>query len=348
MPVGGVVLSKVSYTEFSSCDFKWTDAIGLALMPVPGVKIVDGVTVTNFNSSLTDDVGSTVYTSPQAEMRGLGYVVHFEPVRMYDSCHFEGEGWVLINKYWPGGMVEDGQIHWLGARTHCAGNDINSGGFFWYKFSLFLVKIGNRIQGAQLPANFTVPLKKYHFYWNGVLQHNSEIRLEVINFDTDSAVSPSCTTPTASESTIYLGMFNQQAIQQLPAGTEVPLSARQFHFTFDCPVSTWQAISFFVEPMHGKADGAYGDMGVMNIAQGTGMAAGIGVRLQLNTVETGGWRDVVYRTSPPYNTEYGVQYGKYRIGNTLQVPFRASLIRLPEPVVAGQVKAAALIHVRYN
>jgi len=73
MPVGSLV-SRLHRVYFeTNCDFTWNGQVGIRMSAVPGIKVVDGVTVRNFN------VGSmggsdVVYTMPEAEARGLGYV----------------------------------------------------------------------------------------------------------------------------------------------------------------------------------------------------------------------------------------------------------------------------------
>jgi len=89
------------------------------------------------------------------------------------------------------------------------------------------------------------------------------------------------------------------------------------------------------------------------------MAKGVAVNLEEYGFAVNQWRPVAYNSYPLL----GPGAGKYLLANFYSqeaidplpepprqqvVRFRASLIRLNEPVVAGQVKAAALIHIRYN
>jgi len=224
------------------------------------------------------------------------------------------------------------------------------------------VKIGDSSQHQALPQYFHIPIMDVSVYRAGGMPITSFSAFLYANNFALRAVTRSCTTPTASESLIHFGMVDQQTVQGTSAGGTITNSSREFSVTFICPYRTYDSISFFVDPVYGRADGVYGDTGVMKIAQGVGLATGVGVRLE-HKLNNYSFMNVMYRTNPPYNTEFGANYGKYEIFRTYWyedqadintppqnrvVQFRASLVRLPESVTAGQIKSAALIHIRYN
>jgi len=140
-------------------------------------------------------------------------------------------------------------------------------------------------------------------------------------------------------------------------GTGTRFAQRNITMTFVCPNKRYNEISFLVEAVYG-VHANYS--GTMKIATGVGMATGVGVHLLLDGT------NVIYRNPFVYN-EMGIdsngKYPIYHIGGyipsnyyydpsepTLQkfVNLTASLIRLPEPLQAGQIKAAAIFHIRYN
>jgi len=104
-------------------------------------------------------------------------------------------------------------------------------------------------------------------------------------------------------------------------------------------------------------------VGNLRLAQGSGMARGVGVRLRIK--DDGLWKNVVYRQDMPMpNSPVGAEGGNYLLyrqdsSNNVdpltetafhphEINFRASLIRLDQTVVVGQIKAAAIIHILYN
>jgi len=146
------------------------------------------------------------------------------------------------------------------------------------------------------------------------------------------------------------------------AGQEKEL--HDFNFTFECPHAGYNFVSFFVESVYGVNymlgfDGWYGNL---RLAQGSGMARGVGVRLRIK--DNGLWKNVVYRQDMPIHSPVGAEGGNYLLyrqdsSNNVdpltetafhphEINFRASLIRLSGSVVVGQIKAAAIIHILYN
>jgi len=364
MPVGSIVSKPYKTHLEPDCNFTWDDQVGIKISAVPGIKVVSGVTVRDFNIGVGDGV---VYTSPEAEARGLGYVFSTYSVSRWTQCHNNISSWLEPEYVWSSAVVSplvtSGEIAWSATADACYGPNV------WVPRNhikmvteMFFVKIADSNQHQVLPQSFNIPIMNVFVYrFNGALVASFSPRL-LINSFASSVVVRSCATPTASESLIHLGQFNQQTIQGTPVGGTIANSGRDFSVTFSCPEDLYKVISFFVEPVYGKADGTYGDAGVMKIAQGVGMAAGVGVRLKY------GGENVVYRTNPSYNAEFGSDYGKYQIFNSFWgapypsmppddpdfplkqrvIQFNASLVRLNEPVVAGQIKAAARIHIIYN
>jgi len=334
----------------------------MKITPVPGIKAVSGITLNNFYIAH----GNLIYTTPDLEARGLGYIVLADTetrVASRINClngdfypfNFHGGG---SNNSFPPALTEQ-TIAWLEIPNICSESPqkliLSISGI------IILVKIGNSSQHAALPQNFTAPLFSYSVYnQNAPTMPVASLTVSwsITNFST-RVITRTCTTPTASESVIYLGTFGQQQIQQMAPGATT--AQREFTLTFTCPPAGYQTISFFVEPMHGEIAG-YGD-GVMGIAQGNGMAKGVGVYLEEHGIrQANTWQPVIYRTDSSPNEVFSRKYWLYKnyaffyhnidpLTDPPQqqvVQFRASLIRLNEPVVAGQVKAAALIHIRYN
>jgi len=316
------------------------------------IQVVSGgVIVRSFNAVGLSDLigGGTVYTTPEAKMHGVGFVFRDYRIHRQLSCDNPREGWTFITHRWSidefHPLTASGElVSTLGCYRY---DDTERRNELRLNVDFFLVKIGEPDQGT-LPNDLNLTLTKFDVRDNyGQLEITYSLDIFITNFSSTLKIA-SCTTPMASESIIYLGTVNEQAVQAAVAGDAIT-TEREFSLNLSCPENLYSEISFFVEPMYGKADGDYGNSGgVMKIAQGTGMATGVGVRLRLKSHGTGNiWRNVVYRTDPPYNTEFREPYGKYRYIDG-RFRFRASLVRLPEPVAVGQIKAAALIHIRYN
>jgi len=184
-------------------------------------------------------------------------------------------------------------------------------------------------------------IKQHVFVWN------------VTNFSSRVGVR-TCATPSASESIIHFGTLYEQDLNTLPVGP-VAVTQREFSLTFTCPYAAYDNIWFYVEPMHGVTNAADG---VMGIASGTGMAQGVGVQLLLeDTVDSSnGYAALKYGpTSLNWLPTFTVSRADIVVPvDPLAVPsrqqvvkFKAALYRLNEPLVVGQVKASALIHIRY-
>jgi len=361
MPNGSLVTKFHAQSIEVICETTAGDVIGMKITPVPGIKTVSGITLMNY----FHDYGDLIYTTPDLEARGLGYVVLGGTETRVSSridclngdiypINFHGN----TDNSFPPALTEQ-PFPWQEVPNVCSESPqklrlVISG-------IIVLVKIGNSSQHAVLPQNFTAPLFSYSVYnQNAPTTPAASLTVSwsITNFSS-RVITRTCTTPTASESVIYLGTFGQQQIQQMAPGTTT--AQREFTLTFTCPPAGYQNISFFVEPMHGEIAG-YGE-GVMGIAQGNGMAKGVGVYLEeYGMRQANTWQPVIYRTD---SSPIAVFAGKYWLYSNYAfsyhnidpltdppqqqvVQFRASLIRLNEPVVAGQVKAAALIHIRYN
>jgi len=366
MPNGSIV-GQAEAGEFNvTCQLvedNYTKQVNTLTHPPSGMKRVSGVTINSFHG-----LGglSRVYTVPELEERGLGYFFDHIVFRQRVRCHYYGER-PPVETYWFSFFNESKPPSWdmtvqrssLGYVFTCS--NANSSNYrIYYSSGIFLVKIGDASQHEALPQDFTTaPLFGASFRVDGVTKASWTISLSVTNFASRVAAR-TCTTPIASESVIDFGLLNYQQIQQMTPGQGG--TPREFQFTFTCPHGAYERISFFVEPKHGTVAQS-GYTGVMKIAQGAGMAQGVGVRLEeYGFRSSGSWLPVIYRADPLSNAGDGVNAGKYplvgsriTVDNPLTEPpkpyvlqFRASLVRLPEPVVGGQIKAAALIHIRYN
>jgi len=344
------------------------DVVRVNAVPVPGAKIVSGAVLKNHYEQ---DSGflSDVYTTPELELRGLGYVVY----RGYASsqstgveatvrCDSTRSAFFFKETIFPAETTQPMIVKTVPNRCpgfgHTPSLPVPNGAQIevLVTLSVFFVKIGDSSQHAVLPQAFSAPLFSVALYGaSGIPEATHTAVLNITDFSSQ-VLTRTCTTPQASESTIYFGMLNQQDIQWMVPGTTT--AQREFTVTFTCPYGMYSPVSFFVEPMYGESS-QY--PGTMNIAAGAGMAQGVGVKLEKFNGYS--WGVVVYRTDPLSNTGFAEDSGKYVLQdfgsslpiNTIPEPprqqviqFRASLIRLNDPVVAGQIKAAALIHIRYN
>jgi len=367
MPNGSIVGIIYDQTFIITCKVNVNDTIGAKLVPVPGAKIVDGVSQKNYY--FPDQMYSgIIYTTQELEARGLGYAAHlstfFQTYIICDNNNVISYP-VDLGPIYVQPVTTEQPIIWRTIENHCpdqppTGHRIAIS----MRATLQFVKIGTTSQHAVLPQNFTTPLLQASVYNQAAPATpvvSPVISWSITGF-ASRVITRTCTTPSASESTLYLGTFNQQEIQALAPGATTP--PREFTLTFTCPYATYQTISFFVEPMHGVD---VFNAGTMNIAQGPGMAKGVGVYLEeYGLREANTWWPVTYRNDTSPNFGFGALTGKYLLATFSRensffdidplpepprqqvVQFRASLIRLNEPVVAGQVKAAALIHIRYN
>jgi len=365
-PNGSIVGTAHYQRVIAICAVNVNDTIGARLVPTPGAKIVDWVSQKNYY--YPDALYNGIYTTQELEARGLGYVPHvtmsFTAAIQCNNNNLVGYPIDFGPIYFQPPMTEQ-PIIWRTIENHCpaqppTGHMI----IITLNAPLQLVKIGNSSQHAVLPQNFTAPLLQASVYNQAAPATpvvSPVISWSIAGF-ASRVITRTCTTPSASESTLYLGTFNQQEIQALAPGATTP--PREFTLTFTCPYMAYESISFFVEPMHGVYAPFFG---AMNIAQGPGMAKGVGVYLEeYGLYETNAWWPVRYRSDTSPNFGFGAGTGKYLLSTVSRanspfvidplpepprqqvVQFRASLIRLNEPVVAGQVKAAALIHIRYN
>jgi len=109
------------------------------------------------------------------------------------------------------------------------------------------VKIGN--PSGPLPAAVTAPLFTFQFYERN---NNVETFIGATNFSWNVSNFPSrvltrtCTTPTASQSLIYLGTFTPVEIAAMSVGQEKEL--HDFNFTFECPHAGTILFHFSLNP----------------------------------------------------------------------------------------------------
>jgi len=362
MPNGSIVSGDIAYQVFYNCSLSAGEEIGIRLDQAYGLGLVGGG-VGSFNYLDYKDI----YTVPELESRGLGISVKEGSsggVGYFYSCisgNRSGVRWLWQTSNAGQlkdiiGMQEPKSI----VVSNCGLYPVSSY-YLEVGLTVRLVKIGNSVgQHEALPQNFTVPLIGLVYYYtsNPSIQIGSvTLSLNAVGF-ASRVVTRTCATPTASESIINFGSVNQQQVQT--TGIFQAVVQREFTLTFNCPYAPYGrfGISFFVEPMYGLVNNR-----IMRIAQGTGMAQGVGIRLRAITYNGSAYEhDVVYREDPLDNT--GCRHfscgkivlsewlwdgqGSPPMSGQLVVSFKASLIRLNEPVVAGQIKAAALIHIRYN
>jgi len=360
---GSIVSDEIKFSVISSCVVASGTQVGANLLPSYGLKVVDGVTATSFNFS-SEFSSLDVYTVPSLESRGLGFVVKYGSwVGFYKACgNIYYYRILYVNRLSVKDMI-NGQKGMGGIGSQC--NSASAHGIY-SDFSIYLVKIGNSNQHAALPQNFTVPLIGVSFFdWGSPSTAVGTVVFSVSVTDFSSrVVTRTCTTPTASESIINFGYIGYQVVQDAYLGE--PIIHKEFNLTFVCPMGSYndgRGISFFVEPMYGVFDefnsgGAV--MGrTMKIAQGSGMAQGVGIKLGVKFRYSSSWSDLMFRleafSNAGINGKYDVYYfSEYSYSNKnlptydVVVPFRASLVRINEPVVSGQIKAVALIHIRYN
>jgi len=348
----------------------------------PDIKRVDA-TANIFDHYHANNSGH-IYTNPELESRGLGFILgNNAPLMMSasflcDNGNYPEAGRTYITRGNQDDLLLPMGIVWS---TTTAAPACTAAGFsqhphnnlnLFYRANFYFVKIGNSSQHATLPQNFTITLASFYLYLQSepsIPAFTAAATWSISGFAA-KVVTRTCTTPTASESLIDFGYPNQGTIQSMWAWTK--FLEREFSFTFVCPRKAYDSISFLVEPRYG-IEPAY--PGTMSIAQGGGMAKGVGVHLFVDVSDSSSpaWVNVVYRTNPLSNDGNGaITHGKYRLfasrikysglpkdeyyylingeEPTIQrtVRFKASLIRLPGPVQPGQIKAAALIHIRYN
>jgi len=317
-----------------------------------------------------------INTIPELESRGLGFIYSSYDLRYIITCNSK----ILLDSTDIILPLTDQPIEWgkNNLMTHCGPSFPFNLNLVIYS-NFYLVKIGDSSQHATLPQNFTATLFSYSIYTKfgesgtpipGITLNST---FSISEFSTN-VVTRTCATPAASESTIYFDTHQQSNIQSMLAGTA--FAQRDFTFTFVCPRKRYDSISFLVEPMYG-IEPAY--PGTMKIASGTGMARGVGVQLFVQapkTLNSNEWSisnlaPAIYRSDPLSNDGIGPANGKYPLFHsyvggasyndtsywlindeapTIQrtVNFKANLIRLPGQVQPGQIKAAALIHIRYN
>jgi len=334
---------------------------------------------------LSGNIVGQVYTIPELEAHGLGILIY--PLFSVDNYYsvriicYSGEFHRMVS-YSGVNLPENGQIQWAGRSVgqYCPSDTGKARIIFHVAYNFNFIKIGNSSQHSTLPQNLAVTLYRQ----TALLQSapsvpiaTQEISWSITSFSANVRVR-TCATPTASESTIDFGMYQQGQVQFMSAGTA--FAQREFTFTFVCPRKVYSSISFVVQPVYG-IEPAY--PGTMRVAQGSGMAQGVGVQLHvkqpipsnpLNWDNTA-FYPVAYKMGDmQYNTDiYAYYNGVYSLflslpdsinawkpseGYHLQsgedatiervVNFKANLIRLPGSVQPGQIKALALIHIRYN
>jgi len=126
------------------------------------------------------------------------------------------------------------------------------------EFDFALVKIGVPDTGPGVSKSFLFSL----VYFQMVNHWSVGGYVNIVgNFNFDSRTATTCATPTASESIIHFGRLTQQQVQATAAGGVI--ATRNFSMNFSCPLksNSYQhlAVSFFVDPVYGKADGVYGN-----------------------------------------------------------------------------------------
>jgi len=387
MPNGSIVAKLYGNSTANRCSVGFNDVVGLKVNVIPGIKQVNQAHNVFFHHKttsgrITESVNT--YTVPELESRGLGFfigaasVAHYVRVRCASGAirytHFEGNA--------PELPLTEQSVIWADGTVNSYCNNYSSSNEIEVDFfvEFYIVKIGNSSQHTTLPQNFTATLFSVSIY----IQSNPTIPAvtfsnswSISNFAANVRVR-TCATPTASESLIDLGHYQQGDIQSKAAGTV--LAQREFTFTFVCPRKRYDSISFLVEPRYGISPMNSAYPGTMNIASGTGMAQGVGVQLFVRAPPNGyQWHlavfmPVIYRTDPLSNAGGYIASisGKYPLFQSINseneilgdqtysladddpptiqrvVNFRANLIRLPGPLQPGQIKAAALIHIRYN
>jgi len=269
-PVGRVVSqtyrSGASYicTRGGASGWEEVRDLGVNITTPAGMKLVAGVTADSFHS----DFGGAVYTVPQLELLGLGVVFYEYHIVRKRTCshpdtpsvdfeHVFSDNPLTAGKHLVGDICPSGYelTAWWGDRI---------GGYVEFA----LVKIGVPDTGTGVNKSFLFSLMSFQMidYWSAV---GGAINIGgIFNFDSRATT---CATPTASESIINFGMLTQQQVQATAVGDVI--ATRDFVMNFSCSkTSSHKAVSFFVDPVYGKADGVYGNSGVMNIAPGVGMA----------------------------------------------------------------------------
>jgi len=395
MPVGSLVSIFTSYETRYSMFFYWRcdglngHGIGHGWLDTPGVTVVPGVSVNldglswidgQFQNSHKSILTSSVFTTPELEARGLGYVLGSRlHISLY--CSPQGNSGFITDSSPVPPNYSQGLLpgQWsVAPNSPCYDNKGVVVGYPAWVRELTLhifyafVKIGDASQHTTLPQSFTTPIAR--FYIANQSNPSQQIASASINFyasDFSSRVlQRTCTTPLASESVIYFGTIPISSVPHQPGAT---IAERDFSVTFNCPTHSFFHIGFWVEPMYGmvagntNAAGYYNSapysLGTIKIASGTGMANGIGVQLSL----VNNFYDPSNVRVREFQTNYGrLLYGADRLylisrsvgdRDPLNTPqshypvarqFKARLIRLDEPLVAGQIKAAILIHIRYN
>jgi len=385
MPVGSLVSEQMVWRKEVICSaeppLEW---LGIRFITAAGMKVVNGVSVVKTGYRGVQYTGQNlifqqtkVYTTPELEPHGIGFAL-IDPAAVTGGISFAGYlrvkcqvGGVQyslgVTGLIPNPITAPQPILWHRPENYFHHGYCNSNPSYGpmvaadvgYAVFFQFIKIGN--PSGPLPAAVTAPLFTFQLYErNG----NSQNLIRTTNFSWSISNFPSrvltrtCTTPTASQSLIYLGTFTPGEITAMYTGQEK--QAHDFNFTFECPHAGYNFVSFFVESVYGV--NYMGGIGNLRLAQGSGMARGVGIRLRIK--DGGLWKNVVYRPVSMPNSEIGAEGGNYLLyrqdpANNVdpltetalhphEINFRASLIRLNEPVVAGQIKAAAIIHIRYN
>jgi len=333
MPNGSLVSRTMLYSIWFNCNMTADDEFGFGMLSVPGASTVSGY--------------NNMFTTPELSQRGLGFMAHWynawqqtntSPVVYSDLQFLTSIGAATTPLNWQKPGLTGPVI--LSAHIRVD----------FYKIGQ-MENNGTSHNGVPLPQNFstnltrvylasraapTAALAQHLFVWN------------VTNFSSRVGTR-SCTTPLASESLIHFGTVYEQ---DLNAPGPVAASQREFTLTFECPYAAYHTIWFYVEPTHGVVDAANG---VMGIATGSGMAQGVGVQLLLeDTVNpSNGYAALQYGSLNRLPT-FTVSFSDVYVIDALAIPprqqvvrLKAALYRLPQSLVPGQVKASALVHIRY-
>jgi len=286
-----------------------------------------------------------MFTTPELEQRGLGY-------RSWWHNAHQDTDFTTVYAYSPAQSLTSVQGTTPPQHWHQPHADDNGQMVLSVHARVEFYKIGSGTQHATLPQNFSTYLN--HFYAvdknaQGAPFGTHQFNWQVTNFASRVAVR-TCETPSASESLIHFGTVYEQ---DLNAPGLVVATQRDFTLTFTCPYAAYNNIWFYVEPTHGVANAADG---VMGIASGSGMAQGVGVQLLLeDTVDSSnGYAALKYGANNRNRLPVFTVGDDWRFVDALTTPprqqvvkFKAALYRLNEPLVAGQIKASALIHIRY-
>jgi len=164
MPIGSVVSQMFSQSKYTRCNAGSGDRIRADVLLVAGAKVVRGVVVKDYFSH--DDHDGVVYTIPELEARGLGFVKKQEGIFFSGlaSCYINGS---MTHQY----IMRNNDVDLINVPTvlgRAPNNCDPSSGFisnrieFYFQIfsSVFFVKIGNAWKPCKIASksNGTVVL----------------------------------------------------------------------------------------------------------------------------------------------------------------------------------------------